>query len=565
MKNIGQILLEKGLITSDQLQRALEFQKSRYGLMGEILVELGFVSEETVLTGLCEQLSPEHQQLVYFQSGKEVVTTDIEIPPNVIAMVPSNMLVKCRAVPIRFDQQKNDLTIAFVDISDLRAVDEIRFYTNKKINAVQASRADIQYLWKKFYNVEERVAVRSPLDLSNEIKLGPAASFTETSITKLFDNIITKAIALGTSDIHFDIYGSDAIVRFRIDGVLYNVLTIPLELYAKIISRAKILSNMDVSERKISQDGRITVKTPKGQAVELRLAIIPVYNGERLAIRLLDKSGFDYDLEGLGIHKLIFDRFKSELEKPAGMVLVTGPTGSGKTTTIYSMVNFLNDSSRSVVSIEDPVEYEFRGVGQVQVDEKKGFTFGNALRGVLRQDPNVIMVGEIRDEDTADISTRAALTGHLVLATMHTNDAPTAIARLSNMGVKPFVIASCLNMAVAQRLVRRLCLACKVDDKPNPRLLLRLGLKPAQLEKLRFSKGKGCPTCSFTGYKGRLAILEVMFVTSRMRDLIAKEGTVEDLRRMAKREKMIALNMDGLYKAKEGLTTIEEVVRTTFF
>lgn len=328
------------------------------------------------------------------------------------------------------------------------------------------------------------------------------------------------------------------------------------------MARIRVLGKMDLTEKKEAQDGRVTIKT-NGKTIELRISVVPVFNGKRLAIRLMDRSKFNFSLQNLGIHKALKANFEKEIERPNGMVLVTGPTGSGKTTTLYSMIHHLNDSSRSIISIEDPVEYGFKGVGQIQVEEKSGFSFAAALRSVLRQDPNVIMVGEIRDGETAQIASRASLTGHMVLATLHTNDAPSAISRLMNMGVPPYLIASSLSMVVAQRLVRRLCETCQVPDPPNARFLLRMGFKPNQIEKLKFFKGKGCKKCSSTGYRGRMVIYEILFISEKMRELIATQQNLEKIRARAKKEKMITLAMDGVFKAKEGLTSLEEIVQQT--
>ncbi len=563
MKNIGQILSEKGLINDGQLEKALESQKATTGLLGEVLVELGFITEEVVLNCLCEQLSEEYQSSALFEPAQEIAAGELEIPTKVQVLIPTNVLIKCRAIPIEHDEQKKEITVGMVDPGDLKAISELSFASNSKIVPKRIRPHELEAMWQKYYRIEDKVSQGTKVQIADELRTMATQATTETSVIRLVDTVVAKAISLGTSDIHFDVHDNEVIIRFRIDGVLFNVLLLPTDIYSKILARIKVMANIDVSDRRVPKDGRIGMKSPSGKAVELRVSIIPIYNGERLVIRILDKSSFDFSLSSLGIHRTIFDQFRGELEKPMGLILLTGPTGSGKTTTLYSMLSHLNDSSRSIVSIEDPVEFGFRGIGQIQVNERQGFNFAGALRVVLRQDPDVIMVGEIRDEETADICIRASLTGHLVLATMHTNDSATAIARLVSMGVKPYLVASSLNMAIAQRLLRKLCPQCKKPEVPNPRLLLKLGLKPQHVEKLKFQKGAGCAACNFSGYKGRLGVFEIMFTKSKLRELIAANANTEVLKKRAKTDKIVSLSMDGLYKAKESLTTVEELMRHT--
>jgi type IV pilus assembly protein PilB len=566
MKNIGQLLLEKKIIDQHQLSEALELQKSKYGLLGEILVDLGFVAEDELINCLCEQLSAEHgPSFVYFLEGTEVVNAGDVISQEALSIIPPEKLIKYRAMPIKLDAEKNELFVAMLNPTDISAIDEMRFKSNKRIKPVLAKRTEIEYLWKKYFNVDAKAAYKTQLDLTQDLRITQGEAITEASIVKLVDNILSKAIVLGASDIHFDTYEDSVGVRFRIDGLLYNVLSIPADIYQKVIARVRVLSSMDLVDRREAQDGRVTFRTKNGNSYELRVSIVPTFNGRRMAIRLMDKTAFRFDILNLGFNKKVLEPLIKEISKPTGLVLVTGPTGSGKTTTLYSIINYMNDTSRSIVSIEDPVEFAFQGIGQVQVDDRSDFNFASALRSVLRQDPNVLMVGEIRDPETAEIAIRASLTGHLVLATMHTNDAATAITRLVNMGVKPFLIASSLNVSIAQRLVRKVCPECRVDESPNVRVLLKLGLKPNQIEALKCRKGKGCIQCNFTGFRGRLGIFEVMLISNRLREMIALNQTAEELRRQTRREKMISLSMDGLNKVNEGLTSVEEVLRQTQF
>ena len=489
------------------------------------------------------------------------------IPGEVAQIIPKEICLKHQAMPVAFDDDLGQLTVAMADASDLNAVDELRFAAQRKVKRVMtvpAARPDLERLWHEHFNFDRRSVKRQQLDLSSTFKPISAHAATESSITQLVDSIFGKAVELGTSDVHFDVFSTEASVRFRIDGVLYKVLSIPADVYPKVVSRIKVLARLDISEKRATQEGRIALQDPR-TPYELRVSILPVFNGERIAVRLFDRTNFSFGIEALGIRGAEYERFQRELDKPNGLVLITGPTGSGKTTTLYSMINHLNDLSRNIITIEDPVEFSFEGIGQAQVDERNELTFAAVLRSVLRQDPNVIMIGEIRDEETALIATRAALTGHLVLATAHTNDAPTAIARLMNMGIKPYLIASALNIAVAQRLLRKVCTQCRVEDEANPEHLLRLGLTPVQISEGTFYRGKGCRTCSFTGYKGREGIFEILVLSSRMRELITKNASVADLKRQAGREHMTPLVRAGLAKAAAGDTTIAEVMRHAYY
>ena len=559
MRSLGEILVEKRLLTPQQLDYALGVQRARYGLLGELLVELGFVNEDHVVEGLTEQLSATPRATARGSSIREAT-----IAPEVLRLVPANLLVKHCAMPIRYHAETRELVVALVDGEDVTALDELRFASNCRVTPLAASREDIEFLWQKYLKLSGDKHKGQRLDLTGEFRAVTAAGPAESSIVKLVDGLVAKAIALGASDIHCDPFDQDVIIRFRIDGVLYHVLSLPRSLYTAFVSRLKVTAGMDIAEKRATQDGRVTLGGADS-VIEMRLSVLPVYNGERVAIRLLNRSGLSFDINELGMTADDLSRFRRQLERPSGLVLVTGPTGSGKTTTLYSILSYLNDLSRSILTIEDPVEFSFPGLSQVQVDERTGFSFAEALRSVLRQDPNVIMVGEIRDEQTAQICARASLTGHLVLTTAHTNDAATAVARLISMGVPPFMVASCLNLSVAQRLVRRVCPRCRVQDEPDSRDLLRLGLRPKQLEALRFYRGRGCTECNFTGFRGRSAIFEMMAVSARMRDLIGKQASVAELRRQSRREKIASLAADGLSKAQQGLTTVGELMQHTYY
>lgn len=562
VRPIGQILLERRLIDPQGLAAGLQRKATTFGTLGENLVELGLVSEEAVLECLTEQL-PVLGEQVAVERPRAIALLEVEIGAEAKAAVPIALLLRHRAMPLLLSSEKKELTLAMADAQDHAAIKELEFATTRRIRAVATDYGIILALWEKHYGLSREEIRKRHLSFVRDLKFPINAMMNESSVAKLVENLLTKAVAVGATDIHFDHFDDEVVVRFRLDGLLYTVLSLPADVYPRVLSRIKILANLDIAEHRLTQDGHITITGLKDMPIELRVGIFPVYGGERVAIRVQDHCRFDFSLDNLGILADDQARFRRELSRPNGLALFTGPMGSGKTTTLYSVLHETRDSSRNVMTIEDPIEFNFKWIAQAQVSEKTGFTFAAALRAMLRQDANVMMVGEVRDEETAEIAVRAALTGHLVIATVHTNDAVTAIARLRDMGIKPFLIASGLNLAVAQRLVRKVCPRCRVPDHPNPKTLLRLGLTPAQIEKATFFKGSGCTACNFTGYHGRLGIFEVLSVTEKLREMIADGATTAELRKRARKDGMVPIALAGLHQARAGLTTVDEVIRQT--
>ncbi|MFN7950533.1 MAG: ATPase, T2SS/T4P/T4SS family [bacterium] len=560
---LGQILLEHGLIDAAGLMAGLQRKASSFGRLGENLVELGLITEEAVLECLAEQLPAAAGGEAQSDKPKASALLDVDISAEARAAVPIALLLKHRAMPLLLNAEKKELTLAMADVHDHPAIKELEFATTRRIRAVAADYGIILALWEKHYGLSREEIRKRHLSFVRDLKFPINAMMNEQSVAKLVENLLTKAVAVGATDIHFDHFEDEVVVRFRLDGLLYTVLSLPTDVYPRVLSRIKILANLDIAEHRLTQDGHITITGLKDQPIELRVAVFPVYGGERVAIRVQDHCRFDFSLDHLGILRDDQTRFRRELSRPNGLALFTGPMGSGKTTTLYSVLHESRDASRNVMTIEDPIEFKFKWIAQSQVSEKTGFTFASALRAMLRQDANVMMVGEIRDEETAEIAVRAALTGHLVIATVHTNDAVTAIARLRDMGIKPFLIASGLNLAVAQRLVRKVCPRCRVPDQPNPRTLLRLGFTPSEIEKATFVRGTGCTSCNFTGYHGRVGIFEVLTVSEKLREMIANGATTAELRKRARKDGMVPLGIAGLEQARAGVTTVEEVIRHT--
>ena len=564
MSMLGQILINKGFITAKQLDFGLKEQKSRPGMIGEILVEQGFLNEEKLFQALIDQLPKEAHTIVNVDEGDRI-DREADVQSEVLHLVPRDVMVKRKACPVWLSVDGKELVVAMAIAADTEGIQEIEGITGKRVKAVSTPLPEIESLWKEYFSLTPHEMYGAELDMKKDLAPYLRKDAGERAATELVEKLVNKAFGFGASDIHFDPYEEEVLIRLRLDGVLFPAATIPRELYVRVVTRVKVLGHMDISEHRMTQDGRTAFKGERGTKIDLRISILPVYHGERIVMRLFDRGQLFFDVRQLGVHHRDFTKFRRELERPNGLVLITGPTGSGKTTTLYSMINFLNDTSRNIMSIEDPVEFTFRGVAQIQVDSKNGVTFASALRTVLRQDPNVIMVGEIRDEETAEICVRASLTGHLVLATAHTNDAASAIARMLNMGVKPYLLASSLSMVLAQRLARRVCAHCKVPDRPDPRVLLRMGIKPREITKLRFSRGKGCPACSSLGYHGRVALIETLFFSPRLRELITQNASTDELRAQARKERMISLVLDGVYKARQGQTTLDEVVKHAYF
>lgn len=567
-ERLGEMLLKAGLITPQQLEEALNLQKTNGGRLGLNLVKLGHVKEEDITSLLSEQYAVPAIHLEHF-----------EIDESILKHIPADMARKYLAIPI--ERTGATLTVAIADPSNVFALDDIRFFTGYQVEPVVASEASIREAIERYYgssnemqlkDVMDEISKQEVADLEVEEEEGElteeglAAASEEAPVVKLVNVILTDSIKRGASDIHIEPYEKDYRVRFRIDGVLYEVLKPPLKLKDAITSRVKILAKLDISERRLPQDGRIKMKVKldgKAKEIDYRVSTVPSLYGEKVVMRLLDKEGLKLDLTKLGFEPESMKKFENAIAKPYGMVLVTGPTGSGKTNTLYSAVGQLNTPETNIMTAEDPVEFSIQGCNQVQMKEAIGLNFASALRAFLRQDPNIILVGEIRDFETAEIAVKAALTGHLVLSTLHTNDAPSTISRLMNMGIEPFLVATSVLLIQAQRLVRRICKECKAEVSIPPKALMDLGFTEEEAAKVKVFKGKGCPACNNSGYKGRVALMEVMEMSDQLKEMVLMGANAIELKRQAIEDGMITLRRSGLIKIMNGVTTIEEVVRET--
>jgi type IV pilus assembly protein PilB len=559
---LGEILLRANLITPDQLEQAIALQKVDGGRLGAILIKLGVVKEEDVSRCLGEQYGIAYTEL-----------DTLNIDPEVIRLLHPSIVQKHLLIPIA--KHGTTLTIAMADPTNVLAVDDIKFMTGLKIAPLVATETAIRHAIERYYESSDTLqnVMASIEDAGMEVMEDPEdtnlnisdlkQAVEEAPVVKLVNLILAEAIKRGASDIHAEPYEKVLRVRFRIDGVLYEVMTPPYSLKNAIISRLKIMASLDISERRLPQDGRMKVKY-KGREVDFRVSTLPTLFGEKVVMRLLDKSNLKLDLSKLGFGPKALADFEEAIRAPYGMLLVTGPTGSGKTTTLYSALDRLNQPETNIMTAEDPVEFNIKGINQVQIRESIGLNFAAALRAFLRQDPDVIMVGEIRDYETAEIAVKAALTGHLVLSTLHTNDAPSAVTRLLNMGIEPFLVASSVILILAQRLLRRICVHCKSPVVVPPSVLIDVGLRPEEAAATRCYKGRGCDVCSGTGYKGRIAIYEVMGLSPELRDTVLSGASALEIKRGAIQQGMETLRMSGLQKLREGITTIEEVVRVTF-
>jgi type IV pilus assembly protein PilB len=566
---LGEILVKDSLISSDQLKQALDHQKKNGGRLGTCLVKLGLVSDDDITAVLSRQYGVPSINLKFY-----------EVDPAVIKLVPQETAVRYQIVPL--SRVGSTLTIAMTDPTNVFAMDDIKFMTGFNVEPVVASETAISEAIHKFYgdveSVEELDKVMKDLTADDADALELAAdeaemdlaelekAAEEAPIIKLVNLILTDAVKKGASDIHVEPYEKELRVRFRIDGVLQNVMVPPMKLKDAITSRIKIMAKLDISEKRLPQDGRIMikyVKDGKKKELDFRVSTVPTLFGEKIVLRLLDKENLRLDMTKLGFEPESLAKFERQILKPYGMVLVTGPTGSGKTNTLYSSVARLNTPDTNIMTAEDPVEFQLPGINQVQMKEQIGLNFAAALRAFLRQDPNIILVGEIRDFETAEISVKAALTGHLVLSTLHTNDAPSTISRLMNMGIEPFLVATSVNLICAQRLVRRICSQCKEPMQIQPQALIDAGYSPEEAAKTVIQHGKGCATCNNSGYKGRVGLYEVMEINDELRELILVGASAIELKKKALDQGMITLRRSGLTKAAAGLTTMEEVLRET--
>jgi type IV pilus assembly protein PilB len=590
---IGELLLKEKLITAEQLQQALGQQKSNGGKLGYNLVKMGFVKDEQITALLSKQYGVPAINLAGFK-----------IDLTIIKLVPTETARKYQIIPL--SRSGSTLTIAMTDPTNVFAMDDIKFMTGYTVEPVVASEVAITDAIEKYYpsgkagaggagakggKPGDKPATGSTLEMASrgleelQASLGGDADGVEVleelqeisaealakqgedaPVVRLCNVVLMSAIQKGASDIHIEPYEKELRVRYRIDGILYNIMAPPMKYRDAIVSRIKIMSKLDIAEKRLPQDGRIKIRYNENgepKEIDFRVSVLPTLFGEKIVLRLLDKDKLMLDMTKLGFEPESLSKFEAAIARPWGMVLVTGPTGSGKTNTLYSSIAKINTPETNIMTAEDPVEFNLAGVNQVQVKENIGLNFAAALRSFLRQDPNIILVGEIRDFETAEIAVKAALTGHLVLSTLHTNDAPSTINRLMNMGIEPFLVASSVHLICAQRLVRRVCANCKELNPMTPEALMQAGFNAEDAANVTPYKGAGCDTCNSTGYKGRVGLYEVMEVSEELRELILVGASGLELRRKAIDEGMITLRASGLRKVKDGLTSIEEVVRET--
>ncbi|OLB37281.1 MAG: type IV-A pilus assembly ATPase PilB [Candidatus Rokubacteria bacterium 13_2_20CM_2_64_8] len=566
-RRLGDLLVAEGLVKQEELQRALAEQKGTTEKLGSVLVRLKLVNEEQ-LTGFLSR-----------QYGIPSITlSQLDIDPGILRLVPPQIARKYEVLPVK--RAANTLTLAMADPTNVFALDDVSFMTNLQVLPVVASQAAIRRAIERNYEnqgaaitdvltelAEDQVSNVEVVD-DDEDSGGKVDVFElkesadEAPVVKLVNMVLVDAIQKGASDIHWEPYEKAFRVRFRIDGVLHEMLTPPKRLESAIVSRLKIMSSLDIAERRVPQDGRIKLRYHTRE-IDFRVSILPTIFGEKAVLRILDKDALQLDLTKLGFDPGALETFEKVIRQPYGMILITGPTGSGKTTTLYSAIHTINSPEHNIMTAEDPVEYNLKGVNQVQINDGIGRTFASALRAFLRQDPDVILVGETRDLETAQISIRAALTGHLVFSTLHTNDSPSTVARLIDMGIPPFLVASSLLLVMAQRLGRKVCKDCKEPYEVDEDSLLPYGHVLTGVGRTQFYKGRGCATCSFTGMKGRVAIYEVMPVSQEIRNLILKNAPVTDIRAMAQAQGMKTLRQAGLLKVLAGATTVDEVLRVT--
>ncbi len=565
---IGEFLVNDNRISREQLNNALEAQKNEPGKLGSILIRLGYVTEEDIAQALSKQFGYPSINLSKF-----------DIDEKVLELIKPEIARKHIVMPVH--RIGSMLTLAMADPSNLFVQEEIRFSTNLRIQAVIAPETSIIEAIDKYYGSSTGIEAQKFLE---EIELGDIDDASielveeeedymyegeedeDAPAIKLVNLIFQDSVAKGASDIHFEPYEKVFRVRFRIDGVLHEYMTPPMNLKNKVLSRVKLIAGIDIAERRLPQDGRIKTKIAtegKTKAVDMRVSSLPTIHGEKIVIRLLDKDNLMLDLTKLGFEPISLQRFDRNITEPWGIVLVTGPTGSGKTNTLYSAISKLNNDEVNILTAENPVEFNLFGINQVNIREAIGLTFPAALRSFLRQDPNIILVGEIRDFETADIAIKAALTGHMVLSTLHTNDAPSTIARLINMGIEPFLVSSAVRLVVAQRLIRRLCKSCKQQANVPVQTLIDVGFAPDEAKQVSIFEPNGCEKCSNTGYKGRVGLFEVMEIDEELREQIMVGASTAELRQKAKEKGMLTLRLSGIEKIKQGATSVDEVLRET--
>lgn len=558
VSRLGELLVRAKLITPDQLAQGYARQKQSGGNLGTNLIQLGFIEEQGLYTFLSKHFGVPYVNL-----------NDLPVDSAAVSLIPVDIAQKNLMLPVR--RTGNTLTVAMVDPSNISAIDDLKFMTGYNIEPVITSENVIKDAIDKYYDSAQTLKDAMSLEdegmevLTEEEEVDVTqlkVATEEAPVVKLVNLLLSDAIKKGASDIHVEPYEKIFRIRFRIDGVLYEIMNPPMRMRAAITSRLKIMSELDISERRLPQDGRMKVRL-KSKEIDLRVSTLPTLFGEKVVMRLLDKSNLMLDMTKLGFETMQLADFEEAITMAYGMVLVTGPTGSGKTTTLYSALDRINVTGTNIMTAEDPVEFNLKGINQVQIREAIGLNFASALRAFLRQDPDIIMVGEIRDFETAEIAIKAALTGHLVLSTLHTNDAPSTINRLLNMGVEPFLVASSVNLILAQRLARKVCSNCLEVKKIPEKALLDLGFEEKDIGTFECYEGKGCMTCSNTGYKGRVALYEVMPCKEEIREMILGGASASDIKKEAIRLGMKTLRASGLQKIREGVTNIEEVLRVT--
>ncbi|MGI8426943.1 MAG: GspE/PulE family protein [Actinomycetota bacterium] len=550
-KTLEEIILEDKLLTPARLKEALAETKRAHKSLPRILVENGFLTESSLMAVFAKQVGMEFIDL-----------SEVQVDPSVAGLISEAMAKRYKVLPVRIEDGK--LVVAMSDPANIMALDDIRTLTGKEVKPALANAADILTAISRLQSLDRSVEeIGGDADDSPEegLEIGLAGTAEEAPIVRLVNLIITQAVNDRASDIHVEPQEKEVRVRFRIDGVLHDVLRQPKKNQAGVISRLKIMADMDIADRRIPQDGRISLVVQK-KAIDIRVASLPTVWGEKLVLRILDKSSVLLKLEDLGLSDANFKKFESSFIKPYGLILVTGPTGSGKSTTLYATLNILNQADRNIITVEDPVEYRLAGVNQVQTNNRAGLTFASALRSMLRADPDIILVGEIRDRETAQIAIEASLTGHLVLSTLHTNDAPSAIGRLIEMGVEPFLVASSTDAIVAQRLARKLCPKCKQAYTPTLQALQENSVPLSEGESIpTFFRPVGCQKCGKTGYRGRTSVHEIMPMSEEIERLTVERRSTDEIRAMAREQGMLTLRQDGIQKVRDGVTSLEEIQR----
>lgn len=566
VRRIGQILVDLGFITDEQLEVILEEQQQRPGaLLGKIAEDMGLITDDQLSQALAEQLGMQTVQLA-----------DAQLPPDVLDKINETMAQMYRIVPVHFDG--DTLTVATCDPQNLTIQDELRTFLGFNIRMVVSTERDILAAIDKYYSSDLDTFERIVADLANDEELFAAASklsgdkFNLTDaealadsapVRKLLNMVLLLAIKDHAADIHFEPFEDEFRIRIKAEGVLYEMVPPPRHLAFAITTRIKVMANLDIAERRLPQDGRIELMVG-GHQVDLRVSVLPTMFGESTVMRILDRSVVSLSLQNVGMDEKILATFRKIIDRPNGIILVTGPTGSGKTTTLYSALTELNSIEDKLITTEDPVEYDIDGIVQIPIDHDIGVTFASCLRAILRQDPDTILVGEIRDLETAEIAVQASLTGHLVFSTLHTNDAPSTITRMKDMGIPTFLITACVEAILAQRLVRRICSKCREETEVSKEMLMDLGVDPSTLQEgQKFYRGKGCENCNNTGYKGRVGLFELMIMNDELRDLIMQNATTDELRTRASHHGMITLRNYGMNFVFQGITTADEVLRET--